>query len=164
MGKHKAYGSNPRKRRRIRFVPKWLEKHGTQDGAPLPPPNSVNDPEAIQELILCAVDGNIIAVRLLAQAGVNVNSPDGDGWTALHHAASENQQDIVKVLTGECGADMSIKTPKGLTASDLAGRKELGGGSANPSSSSSSSSMSSPMSTRSKRLSSSSSTEGSGRY
>ena len=47
MGKQKLYSSNPNKRRRMRFVPQWLEKHAVADGTQLPPPNSVNDPGKI---------------------------------------------------------------------------------------------------------------------
>ncbi|XP_038075880.1 protein VAPYRIN-like [Patiria miniata] len=121
MGRHKAYRSNPNKRRRMRFVPQWLEKHAVSDGSSqLPPANSINDPEALRELIHYTAEGNVIAVRLLARAGVNVNMTDEDGWTALHYAADEAQRDVAQLLMGECGADGSIRSHEGLTAADVA--------------------------------------------
>ncbi|XP_022095659.1 E3 ubiquitin-protein ligase MIB2-like [Acanthaster planci] len=120
MGRHKAYRSNPNKRRRIRFVPQWLEKHAVSDGEQLPSANSVNDPEALRELIHYTAEGNVIAVRLLARAGVNVNMTDEDGWTALHYAADEAQRDVARLLVEECGADSSIRCQEGLSAADVA--------------------------------------------
>ena len=40
----RLYASNPNKRRRIRVIPLWLEKHAHPVGSDPPIPNSVNDP------------------------------------------------------------------------------------------------------------------------
>ena len=40
----RLYASNPNKRRRIRVIPVWLEKHALPVGSVIPLPNSINDP------------------------------------------------------------------------------------------------------------------------
>ena len=42
-----------------------------------------------QRLIAAAQSGDIMSVRRLVEEGTNVNSIDGNGSTALHHAAVE---------------------------------------------------------------------------
>ena len=56
-------------------------------------------------LTQCVLDGNLQSVKALIALGANVNKKDGQGCTALHHAASEGYVDIVKYLI-ECNADV----------------------------------------------------------
>ena len=54
-----------------------------------PPPSAVAD---------AAMRGNLSAVKLLIQQGVNVNAPQGDGMTALHWAADRGDAAMVDLL------------------------------------------------------------------
>ncbi|XP_072030748.1 uncharacterized protein [Amphiura filiformis] len=110
----RLYASNPNKRRRIRVIPEWLEKNALPIGAEPRPPHSVNDPEAFQELINSITEGNTMAVKLFAEAGVNLNMKDSDGCTPLHHAVVNGQNDVIEMLI-EKGADSKMKNTKGLT-------------------------------------------------
>lgn len=48
--------------------------------------------------------GDVEALRRLLDGGASVDARDGDGWTALHHAASEGHVAVTKLLL-ERGAD-----------------------------------------------------------
>lgn len=56
-------------------------------------------------LTQCVLDGNLQSVKALIALGANVNKKDGQGCTALHHAASEGYINIVKYLL-RCNADV----------------------------------------------------------
>ena len=60
----------------------------------------------------------MIAVRLLAEAGVNLNMRDLNGWTPLHHAIANRQGEVADMLI-EKGADKEIKNDDGLTPFDI---------------------------------------------
>ncbi len=55
-----------------------------------------------------------MTVKLLAEAGVNLNMKDSDGRTALHHAVVNGHDDVIEMLI-EKGADGKIKNDEGLT-------------------------------------------------
>lgn len=63
------------------------------------------------------------AIRLLADAGANVNAVGPDGATALHKAVELRNLDTLRALT-DSGADLRAKNADGLTALDLAARLE----------------------------------------
>ncbi|KAJ1964031.1 hypothetical protein IWQ62_003043, partial [Dispira parvispora] len=64
--------------------------------------------------------GNARAVRLLLNAGVNVNSTNSvNGWTALHWACRRNQPTIVDILLNVGGADPMLRNRNGQVARDL---------------------------------------------
>ncbi|KAI9886477.1 MAG: hypothetical protein M1823_001727 [Watsoniomyces obsoletus] len=57
-------------------------------------------------------------MRMLVQAGADVNATDHQGWTALHIAASWGALDIVDELV-DCGADVQCLTTAGESVQDL---------------------------------------------
>jgi len=77
----------------------------------------------------------IEAIKVLLDAGVDVNAADGRGQTALYGAALQGYDEIVKFLLSK-GADPKLKDQRGFTALDAAEGKAggfgFGGGSANP--------------------------------
>jgi uncharacterized protein len=62
--------------------------------------------------------GHRNVVLLLLARGVEVDTPDHQGWSALHLAASEGHQDIVEALL--LSGTHSYLTEEGQTARDLA--------------------------------------------
>jgi ankyrin repeat protein len=77
----------------------------------------------------------IEAIKVLLDAGVDINAPDGRGQTALYGAALQGYDEVVKFLLSK-GADAKIKDQRGTTALDAAEGKAggfgFGGGTANP--------------------------------
>lgn len=78
---------------------------------------------------------SIEAIKVCLDAGVDINTPDGRGQTALYGAALMGYDEVVKFLLSK-GADPKIKDQRGFTALDAADGKAggfgFGGGSANP--------------------------------
>jgi len=64
-------------------------------------------------------------VRWLLGKGAEVNAKTSDGATPLHKAAAAGKLDITQILV-EAGADPALKTSRGETPGDLAGRKGHG--------------------------------------
>jgi len=62
--------------------------------------------------------GHVSTARIALEAGVDVNSTDGVGTTALHKAAWEAATDLVGFLL-EQGADTDVVDQRGLRAIDL---------------------------------------------
>lgn len=65
---------------------------------------------------------NFLAViRILLQAGVDINSVDDEGWTPLHVAASWNAYDVIRelALQGGCQLNWNALTYSGESALDL---------------------------------------------
>jgi ankyrin repeat protein len=58
-------------------------------------------------------------VKLLVEAGIDLDRQDDRGWTALHSAVWFNNLEAVKILT-KAGADPSIKKKDGETPLDFA--------------------------------------------
>ena len=58
---------------------------------------------------------NMAMVKLLIEAGANVNAKDGYGRTALIYAVRKNSVDMAKLLI-EAGADVNVKDGYGNTA------------------------------------------------
>jgi uncharacterized protein len=78
---------------------------------------------------------SIEAVQVCLEAGVDINTVDGRGQTALYGAALQGYDEVVKFLLAH-GAKADIKDQRGFTALDAAEGKAggfgFGGGSANP--------------------------------
>ena len=56
---------------------------------------------------------------LLEECGSEVDLRDANGYTALHHAASRGDNDLV-IYPVEQGADVTAKSRKGQTTADMA--------------------------------------------
>ena len=71
-------------------------------------------------VMLAAEDGNTPMVRLLLEAGANVNALDNLGYQSLHWAATNRQRDgsTVKLLL-EHGADPVLFRPAKATGQSL---------------------------------------------
>ena len=65
-------------------------------------------------------DNWVPAVKfLIEECGVDVDLRDANGYTALHHAASRGDNDLVRYLVDQ-GADVKAKSRKGQTTADMA--------------------------------------------
>ncbi|GAB6028662.1 hypothetical protein CHUAL_004490 [Chamberlinius hualienensis] len=59
-------------------------------------------------------------LRILLQAGSDINAQDFDGWTAFHAAAHWGQKEACKLLSEHLSLDMEIENYAGQTAFDVA--------------------------------------------
>lgn len=132
----------------------WVIQAAESNGRPLPEPGRVTvlmaalstenrrrGPQAGAQAESSA-DGPLIeAVRLMVDAGVDVNAADEDGDTALHRAARMRSNPVVQLLV-EKGARLDVKnkfaeTPlmaalgTGLTAAQLRAQAKSTGGASN---------------------------------
>ena len=65
-------------------------------------------------------DNWLPAVKFLVEeCGADVNLRDANGYTALHHAASRGDNDLIRYLV-EKGADVMVVSRKGQTTVDMA--------------------------------------------
>ena len=69
-------------------------------------------------LHVSAAKGYTRVMRMLLQAGANLNAVDKDGWTPLHAAAHWEQEESCKILA-ENGASFDIKNYSGQTPFDV---------------------------------------------
>jgi ankyrin repeat protein len=99
---------------RIDWLRAWLDRHSAIATRPAPnllPLSSDRTAAAEQALVFASMCGQTEAVRLLLDAGVDVNAqPPGSHWTAtpLHTAAIQGQAVIVKLLL-QRGADPTLR-------------------------------------------------------
>jgi ankyrin repeat protein len=49
--------------------------------------------------------GYLVIVQMLLEKGIDINTRDSQGWTALHLAAERGQHEVVKLLLDR-GADV----------------------------------------------------------
>jgi ankyrin repeat protein len=69
-------------------------------------------------------DGWLPAAKyFVEELGVNVNSRDADGFTALHHAAARGDNEVIKYLIDH-GADVRAVNRTGQTTVDMANSPE----------------------------------------
>lgn len=61
------------------------------------------------------VTGDLNAIQGLIKRGVDIETKDKYGWTALHHSSLKGQMEIVKYLI-ENGTDIEATTQYGETA------------------------------------------------
>lgn len=72
-----------------------------------------------KELLEAAYEGSKYAVSLALDKGADIDAKDNTGYTALHYAAEQNYNVIVKELL-ERGADINVKNNDGWTPLYLA--------------------------------------------
>jgi len=65
-------------------------------------------------------------IRMLLEAGADINAHGPDDWTPAHQAAVRNDVDVLRVLV-ESGADLSVRTRIDGYATPLEEAKALGG-------------------------------------
>jgi len=76
------------------------------------------------EIILASAKRNTEKVEELLKKGVNVNTQDKAGSTALHFAVMNDDKKLVKLLLDH-NADPNIKSQQGYIASDLTRQKQI---------------------------------------
>lgn len=76
-------------------------------------------------LHVAAAKGYVEVLKLLIQAGYDVNIKDYDGWTPLHAAAHWGKEEACRILV-ENLCDMDIMNKMGQTAFDVADEDVLG--------------------------------------
>lgn len=67
-----------------------------------------------------AEQGDVEALRGALRQGYQVNTPDEDGMTLLHHAAAGNQPDVVEMLLNDYAANVNAQDSQGRTPLDVA--------------------------------------------
>ncbi|KAL8621929.1 hypothetical protein ACOMHN_046133 [Nucella lapillus] len=94
----------------------WLQTQSIEDTA--------HPKTGATALHVAAAKGYITVMRVLLQAGVDINSCDADGWTPLHAAVHWGQEESCQILVdGLC--DMDIKNNAGHTVFDVADKEML---------------------------------------
>jgi ankyrin repeat protein len=71
-------------------------------------------------LHMASIRGFTPIVRVLAEAGCNVNAKDQDENTPLHHASEFGHFETIIYLIKEANADALVKNKFGYTPSDIA--------------------------------------------
>lgn len=80
--------------------------------------NSIEPHFKFTSLHFAVRDADIKMIKLLLQNNININAQDKDGWTALHIACyNHNEQKIKELL--DWNADHTIKTFHGETIFDV---------------------------------------------
>lgn len=83
------------------------------------------DGEGHTALMWAAYCNHEDTLRYLLQQGADVNSQDMTGCTSLHWAASKGNIKIVKILINEANADPTKKDKEGVTAAEVAQKKQF---------------------------------------
>ncbi|MDQ8935960.1 ankyrin repeat domain-containing protein [Acinetobacter rudis] len=84
-----------------------------------------NEELHLPELVYWSSLGEVEQVKLLLEQGVDVNSIDEEGYSALQAAAENNYIEIVQLLL-EHGADKALKGQyTALELAEMAGNKDI---------------------------------------
>src|SRR5690606_5463697 len=79
----------------------------------------------LPELVYWASLGDVEQVEQGLQEGLDVNSADEEGYSALQAAAENDHLDVVKLLVSK-GADIAHRSPHtALELAEMAGNKEV---------------------------------------
>jgi ankyrin repeat protein len=81
-------------------------------------------PDPSQDLLEAAAHGDLVEVKNLLEAGVNINAKNENGITALMLAATSGYGDIVELLLAQ-GADSKAKNNYGETALEVTSDKKI---------------------------------------
>lgn len=100
------------------FAYETFELNSTFAGSPMQLMNVSGTSLSLQQAIR---ENKVALVRQYSQAGQDLNVVDGRGFTALHHAASANQNEVVIMLL-ECQADINCPGQQLLTPLHVAVR------------------------------------------
>eukprot|EP01045_Picozoa_sp_COSAG04_P023104 COSAG04_NODE_2698_length_3716_cov_4.770904_1_plen_931_part_10 len=84
-------------------------------------PNATEPDRALGSTALmgAAQEGPLSILRMLLEAGAEIDTADASGWTAFHWACAYNQPDCAEALV-RAGCDTSLRNQKGYTGRDLA--------------------------------------------
>jgi ankyrin repeat protein len=82
----------------------------------------MEDSQAASILCQAVFDGDVLQLRRLVRAGIQVNASDYEKRTAAHIAAAEGNLAALKVLV-EYGADLSLQDRWGNSVDDEAKRE-----------------------------------------
>lgn len=82
-------------------------------------------PLELNHLLEASAEGDIEKVKLLLDQGIDVNSANAQGWTALTNAAYNQHLELVKFLV-EHGADVNHANVNGTTVLMYAKSKIIG--------------------------------------
>jgi hypothetical protein len=80
---------------------------------------SVRDSRQNTPLHFAVRGGDVGVVRYLVEKGVDVNAANSNGSTPMHDAVDRNRPEVVRVLSQELGANLTLKNRNGKTAFDL---------------------------------------------
>lgn len=81
----------------------------------------MSEETAATTLCQCVFNGDLLMLKRLCKAGININAGDYDRRRAVHIAASEGNLAAVRVLA-ECGADLTVRDRWDNTIEDEAKR------------------------------------------
>lgn len=73
-----------------------------------------------ESIYLAAYNGDSAKVSAYLHGGFDVNRPDENGRTLLHHAAAGNRLNVMEILTEEFQARVNVADHDGRTPLDLA--------------------------------------------
>ena len=78
-------------------------------------------PDSLAASVLCQAvfEGDVVLLKRLLQAGIQVNASDYDNRTAAHIAAAEGNAAALRVLSSH-GADLSLQDRWKMTAAQEA--------------------------------------------
>jgi len=77
--------------------------------------DEVTSEGSVENIWVAASDGNIITVKTLIETGVHaVNEQDGNGYSAIHAAASYGHEELIRYLIS-IGANVNLKDNDGDT-------------------------------------------------
>jgi ankyrin repeat protein len=71
-------------------------------------------------IYVSAETGDVAALRDALGRGFDVNKPDDEGMTLLHHAAIGNQVEVVEMLINDYSARPGLSDSQGRTPLDVA--------------------------------------------
>ena len=89
-----------------------LKQHGANGGGVNNVVSKALGKLGYDDLIKVSREGDLEKVSVILDAGADVNTKDGDGWTSLLYAANKGYTEIAAVLLDH-GANVNVKCPMG---------------------------------------------------